>query len=75
MYLGIDLGTAELKVVLVDPERQCTVASAGAKLEMSRPRPQWSEQAPAAWVQALHETLGTSASCESPPPQHEKAAH
>ena len=56
MYLGIDLGTSELKASLVDDE-QLTVASAGVKLAISRPHPQWSEQAPQAWAQALHDAL------------------
>lgn len=56
MYLGIDLGTSEVKASLVDDEQR-TLASAAVKLEMSRPRPMWSEQAPQAWVQALHDTL------------------
>ena len=57
MYLGIDLGTSEIKAILVDAERETTLASAGVKLEISRPRPQWSEQAPESWVLALHQTL------------------
>ncbi len=57
MYLGIDLGTSELKAILVDSEQQATLASAGVKLEISRPRPQWSEQAPETWVLALHRAL------------------
>lgn len=66
MYLGIDLGTSELKAIIVDADRQATVAGAGCKLDISRPRPRWSEQAPAAWVAALHEVL---ASLRSQAPQ------
>jgi xylulokinase len=51
MFLGIDLGTSEVKVVLVD-EGGRVVASAGAPLEVQRPHPRWSEQAPEAWWQA-----------------------
>ncbi|MBK1696411.1 xylulokinase [Rhodovibrio salinarum] len=51
MYLGIDLGTSALKAVLVDVEgRVCGQAS--RPLEVSRPRPLWSEQDPEAWWQA-----------------------
>jgi len=51
MYLGIDLGTSEVKVLLLD-ETRTIVAVAGEKLEVSRPRPHWSEQDPDAWWQA-----------------------
>ncbi|HYX90612.1 MAG TPA: FGGY family carbohydrate kinase, partial [Myxococcaceae bacterium] len=48
MFLGIDLGTSEVKAVLVD-EAGAVVARAGAPLEISRPQPRWSEQDPEAW--------------------------
>src|SRR5512140_1706812 len=48
MYLGIDLGTSEVKVMLVN-EAGAVVATAGAPLEVSRPQPRWSEQDPEAW--------------------------
>jgi len=51
MYLGIDLGTSEVKALLVD-EAGAPVASAGAPLEVQRPHPRWSEQAPEAWWEA-----------------------
>ena len=56
MYLGIDLGTSELKTCLVD-EAQRVVGSTAAKLEISRPKSLWSEQAPQAWVLAMHEAM------------------
>ena len=43
--LGIDLGTSELKLVLLD-EQGTLVASAGAPLTVSRPHPHWAEQHP-----------------------------
>jgi xylulokinase len=51
MVLGVDLGTSEVKVLLVD-DGGGIVGSAGAPLEVSRPRPRWSEQAPEDWWQA-----------------------
>lgn len=51
-YLGIDLGTSELKVLLIDQLGQ-PVGSAGQVLSVSQPHPQWSEQAPASWVKAM----------------------
>ena len=52
MYLGIDLGTSELKLLLLD-EQHRIVASLGEPLTVSRPHPLWSEQAPADWWSAL----------------------
>ena len=52
MYLGIDLGTSEIKVLLLD-ERHRVVATASAPLVVSRPLPLHSEQNPADWWQAL----------------------
>lgn len=51
LYLGIDLGTSGLKAVLVDMAQR-VVDEASAPLEVSRPRPGWSEQEPEAWWQA-----------------------
>ena len=48
MYLGIDLGTSGVKAVLVDGDDR-TVGQATAPLEVSTPRPLWSEQDPEAW--------------------------
>jgi xylulokinase len=52
MYLGIDLGTSSIKLLLLD-EAQRIVATADAPLALSRPRPQWSEQHPGDWWTAL----------------------
>lgn len=52
MYLGIDLGTSEVKLLLLDTTRRI-VATAGAALTVSRPQPLWSEQAPDDWWSAL----------------------
>jgi xylulokinase len=51
MYLGIDLGTSAVKALLVD-DGQREVAQASVALEVSRPRPLWSEQDPHAWWNA-----------------------
>jgi xylulokinase len=51
-YLGMDLGTSELKVLLMG-ERGDVLATAGAALDVSQPQAGWSEQDPAAWVDAL----------------------
>ena len=51
MFLGIDLGTSEVKALLLDGQG-LIAGSARAPLEVSRPRPGWSEQAPEAWWQA-----------------------
>ncbi len=56
MFLGIDLGTSGVKVVLLDAEDR-VVAQEGAPLEVSRPRPLWSEQDPEEWWQATRGAL------------------
>jgi xylulokinase len=51
MYLGIDIGTSELKALLIDTNG-AIVASAHAALTVQRPHPHWAEQDPQAWWQA-----------------------
>lgn len=52
MYIGVDLGTSELKALLLAPDHQ-VVAQSGQKLLVAQPQPLWSEQDPAAWEAAL----------------------
>ena len=52
MFLGIDLGTSEVKALLLDTGGRI-VGQAGAPLEVSRPHPLWSEQDPLDWRRAL----------------------
>ncbi|QDL36875.1 xylulokinase [Rhodoferax sediminis] len=56
MYLGIDLGTSGVKVVLLD-EAQQLAAVADAPLAVSHPQPLWSEQAPHSWWLALDRAM------------------
>lgn len=58
MHLGIDLGTSELKLLLLDDEHRI-VATAHAPLTVSRPQPLWAEQNPADWWQALNTAMQT----------------
>lgn len=51
MYLGIDLGTSGVKAVLVDGEDRIKGQST-APLQVSTPRPLWSEQDPEDWWSA-----------------------
>ncbi|MGA2549678.1 MAG: xylulokinase [Burkholderiaceae bacterium] len=57
MDLGIDLGTSEVKVVLLDDAAQL-VGHASAPLSVSRPHLLWSEQNPADWWAAMLAALG-----------------
>ncbi|MHB1199001.1 MAG: xylulokinase [Polaromonas sp.] len=52
MYLGIDLGTSSLKLLLLDSSHHIH-ASADASLTLQRPHRTWSEQQPHDWWQAL----------------------
>jgi xylulokinase len=56
MYLGIDLGTSGVKLLLMDGA-QDVVAEASAPLSVERPHPGWSEQEPAAWITATDAAL------------------
>lgn len=56
MYLGIDLGTSAVKVLLVD-DRQRGVDQVSVPLEVQRPRPLWSEQNPEAWWDATRAAM------------------
>jgi xylulokinase len=49
--LGIDLGTSELKTVLLDGGGR-VLGEAGVRVAISRPHPGWSEQHPHDWWQA-----------------------
>ncbi|KTC24097.1 xylulose kinase [Pseudomonas marginalis ICMP 9505] len=54
--LGIDLGTSELKAILMDASG-AVLAHAGVRLSVSRRHSGWSEQAPEAWWQACLQAL------------------
>lgn len=56
MFLGLDLGTSELKALLLSDQHQ-VVATARAPLTVQRPRPLWSEQDPAHWWRALETVM------------------
>ena len=56
MYLGIDLGTSEVKVLLIDADQRIVASGRGA-LQVQRPRPLWSEQRPGDWWQATRSAV------------------
>lgn len=56
MYLGLDLGTSELKALLLADDHRI-VGVAGAPLTVSRPQPLWSEQSPSQWWSALEQVM------------------
>ncbi len=56
MYIGIDLGTSSVKVVLVDDE-QTIIGQASAEMAESYPQPLWSEQDPADWWSATNAAM------------------
>ena len=56
MYLGIDVGTSEVKALLLNDQHQA-IATAGSTLEVSRPHPGHSEQDPATWWTATCNAL------------------
>ena len=56
MFLGLDLGTSELKALLLDRQHR-VVGTARAPLSVQRPQPLWSEQSPSDWWQALQDVM------------------
>ena len=56
MYLGIDLGTSEIKFLLLDGRNQIA-ATVGEALTASQPQPLWSEQNPRDWWAATERGL------------------
>lgn len=56
MFLGIDLGTTSLKVVLMN-DAQEIIACHSHHLRVSRPQALWSEQNPEDWWQACDEAI------------------
>ncbi len=64
MYLGIDLGTSGIKIILLDNNGKVQ-DSASAEFSVSRPQPLWSEQDPALWWQGLQQCLSTLQSRQS----------
>jgi xylulokinase len=63
MFLGIDLGTSEVKALLLNEQHQ-VVATASASLALQRPHPLWSEQHPADWWAATCTALQQLASTQ-----------
>lgn len=56
MFLGLDLGTSELKALLLNDQHQ-VLATTRAPLTVQRPQALWSEQDPASWWQALERVM------------------
>ena len=56
MFIGIDLGTSELKALLLDAQHRI-VASVGEPLTVQQPQPLWREQDPADWWAACDRAL------------------
>ncbi len=57
MFLGMDLGTSELKLLLLDAQHHI-IDTEGAALTVQRPQPLWSEQDPAQWWAATDLAMG-----------------
>jgi xylulokinase len=56
MFLGIDVGTSEVKALLLNSQHQ-VIGVSGAHLEVTRPQPGHSEQDPTAWWEATQSAL------------------
>lgn len=58
MFLGIDLGTTEVKVILLSSHGN-VVGTAHHPMDISRPKPRWSEQDPDDWWRVTRIALST----------------
>ncbi|MES2935862.1 MAG: xylulokinase, partial [Pseudomonadota bacterium] len=58
MFIGIDLGTSEVKILLLDEAGQI-VGTAGSSFEVSRPHARWAEQQPSDWWQGTEMAMAT----------------
>ena len=56
MYLGIDLGTSSIKVILMHSTGEI-VDSQSSEFEVLRPKPLWSEQEPEDWFDGLNKCM------------------
>ena len=56
MYLGLDLGTSELKALLLSDDHR-VIAVAHEPLTVHNPQPLWAEQDPHSWWQALESVM------------------
>ncbi|MEM6415273.1 MAG: xylulokinase [Pseudomonadota bacterium] len=56
MFLGIDIGTSSVKAVLIN-ESAAISGTSSAELNISRPKPLWSEQDPLDWWQATNKAV------------------
>lgn len=65
MFLGIDLGTSSLKVVLLDNNEKL-IDSVSMPLSLQHPQPGFSEQNPEEWWQALQQAMSQLKSRQAP---------
>ncbi|NKF51401.1 xylulokinase [Shewanella sp. WXL01] len=56
MFLGIDLGTSCIKLIVMGDTGRVT-ATKSVALEVSRPQALWSEQSPQSWVDGLYQAM------------------
>jgi xylulokinase len=54
-YLGVDIGTSGVKVILIDRAGKALGEATAKSVEPDRPQPGWSEQNPADWWNAMLE--------------------
>ena len=56
MFIGIDLGTSSVKIILIDSE-QNILATANSHLTVQVPKNGYSEQNPKEWIEATTKCL------------------
>jgi len=61
-FLGVDLGTSGVRLLLVDEDGQ-PIGATERTYHAAHPHPGWSEQNPADWIAALEEAIADFAGC------------
>ena len=56
MYLGLDLGTSSVKVIVID-DNGMIAAQSSRPLSISHPHPLWSEQNPNDWLNIAEKAI------------------
>ena len=56
MFLGLDLGTSSVKVIVINDDGEISSKSSQS-LSLSSPNPLWNEQSPSDWLEAAETAI------------------
>lgn len=70
--IGIDVGTSSSKAIIID-ESGCLVAEASSQYPISSPQPDWAEQNPEWWWEAVKKAIEKALNCSKIDPKEVSA--